>query len=342
MRFFRSCLFLFIAVVNLSFAETITPVTGYVWDAAHPSPANPSFQFQAITENGATSRLTFQITPATIAQDLVLTICFDDFDTSSLKVSWQTPTATIVLSQNLNEGLNASHHRVLLIDRNFLNTPGVLLFEANRPHIPVWRVAFEWADRIEIPTVTPNPPLMIDFRSQPLSLRDITGAQPDPLDDTWSRSIITAPITTKVEKVSTAFSLSVPLQSVPRQARFHILVSGLPFDCNLMLSANGNTEIPCQAEVPDLTSAAYRENPSNTWDFAGWRKYECLIPAEDLQPNDNIFYLRATATDPNLLPTKLNIRDALLQLRFPEKQPSPPPTEPVVVTQPSTDTPSTP
>lgn len=338
MRILRWSFLLFFAVVTFSLGETITPANGYVWDAVQqPAEANTSFHFEALTENPDSSSLTFLVTPSTAPQDLILTVCFTDTDQGFLKVSWQTGTTTTVLTQNLNEGLNASHHRVLLINRNLLQEPGILAFESNRPKIPVWRVSFEWASRIEIPT-TATPPALIDFRLHSLTLRDIAGVPAPPLDDTWTKNIISAPITTKVEKVTDSFTLVVPLQSVPTQARFQILISGLPLEANLTLAANSDPAIPCHAEVPDLTSPAYRESGPTAWEFAGWRKYECLIPVANLQAGENTFYLHATSAAPeSLIHMNLNIRDALLQLRFPPVSPSPK-IDSVVAPQTSTDT----
>lgn len=323
MSLFRSLLLAaFLGALQTISAESSSEKS-YLWDAQVTAPPSAGISPVQMSAGGS---LLFSVTPPTEAADLILTICYDDAESTYLRIVWHSENTSLLLSPNLSEGVQAPHHRTLLIKKEALTKPGTLSLETNAAISPVWRMVFEWASRTPIPNLSEDASL-IDATGTTATSRDLSGTSVPPLNDQWARSVIAAPITDQVEKVGSEFYLSADLKAAPSQAKLQMLIAGLPLNSQPFLSVNNEPFFPAQVATPDLRSPSYRQETDGSWIYAGWRKVETLIPEKYLRAGENIVRVRVLNSQGQALSSSLFVRDALLQLRYPPVtiEPTPPP-----------------
>ena len=120
---------------------------------------------------------------------------------------------------------------------------------------------------------------------------EVNGAPLLAKSDQIGKSVVTANLTDKPERIEAGVEFIATLQSVPQYARLEVQMSGVPIDksrCSFGVNsvAAGNLQL----EVPDLNDLGYQPAVDGAPPaYIGWRKGVIYLPASELKTGDNQF-----------------------------------------------------
>lgn len=313
-RVFRSltltALLAFVAASAAS-AQVRTFTTDWPMDAGR---AFPVWLDRPVAEvHEATATLQVPMSAPAGGKNLALTIWFDEPEGGFLRAFWVTASAESTLCQNLYEGTGLPNRRTLLLTPQQMAEPGVLTLQASGSVLPITRLRWEWLE----PRTTlaaqgaPLPEVLLGEGQSPAA-DELLGDPYLPLEDSWRNEVITAPLSDRVERITSGDGFTAPLELAPDQARLQVLLSGVPAHGVVNVRVNDVAVGPLSIELPDLSDPSYHYVGSGSWRYDGWRRASVALPAALLRSGDNLIEFGWTMSD---VPT-IGLKDLALQLRY--------------------------
>jgi len=289
----------------------------WTWDPAHPA-AVPSWIQVVNPPADSTSSLAtqqFKINPPDAAAELVVTICYGEVEGGFLRVSWQSDSTAVWLSENLYEGVALPNRRALRIPLSVLHTDGLLTLQASQADLKVSKILFSWVTpRAVLVDSALGPVVAVDRFGAALHEQDLNGEVPSEVDDDiWNGNVVTAPLSLAPVRIENGVGFEFELEKAPQQSRLVVQVEGLPMESSLYVWLNGKPAGVVEMAVPSLSDPGYYTNAAGVMEYAGWRQGSVLVPAQLLQPGTNQLQFSWTASpDPALA-----VKDLKLELFYP-------------------------
>jgi hypothetical protein len=258
--------------------------------------------------------INFQIVPPAGNSDLAVTFYFTETPGGFLRVYWTGVQGGEMLSDNLFEGIGMPNQRTLLIKRGTLSTPGTLTVQSSETSLYLSRIHWEWVEPSTVSLAdAAKQAALVTAAGAIFGEGEVNGAPLLPPPDQVGKSVVTANLTDKPERIEKGVEFIATLQGVPQYARLEVKMSGVPLDKPVQLWVNGAQAGEVSMEVPDLNDPGYRAAAGAPPVYIGWRKGVIYLPAGALKLGDNQFQFAvkdATAVTP------LAVKDLQLQLKY--------------------------
>jgi hypothetical protein len=279
-----------------------------------PGRAFPVWLDRPVAEtHQATATLQVPMSAPRGAHGLALTVWFDEPADGFLRAFWVTAANESTLCPNLYEGTGLPNRRTLLLTPQQLAEPGVLTLQASGSTLPITRLRWEWLAPASLLAAQGAPvPEVLLGEGQAPAADELLGDPYLPLEDAWKQDVITAPLSDRVERITSGEGYIAPLDLAPEQARLQVLLSGVPAHGVISLRVNGVAVGPLSIELPDLSDPSYRYSGDGVWRYDGWRKASVALPAGQLRSGDNVIEFVWNEAD---VPA-VGLKDLLLQLRY--------------------------
>ena len=272
-----------------------------------------------IAAPGRGARVAFELSPPA-GRDLLLQFVFEEASGAGLRIEWLRDgvSTPVVIAEDLSEGLGVPNQRQLLISASNLGGNGTLLLQGGE-RINVNRVKFEWvAERTMLASSSRYVPVVMTASRLTLVEADIDGGPRLALQDEWRDRVVRAVLTEKAELLTPSLTLLPTLAQAPVQARFEALLAGVYLDQEVWLIVNDQEIGPLAIDVPTLEDPGHLFLSGRAAQFAGWRRANIHLPAHLLLPGENSVLLELRSPVNSGYRNKAYIRDALLEMSYPE------------------------
>ena len=188
------------------------------WMAGPPS-ASPA----------AHATISFSIIPPEGNSDLAVTFYVTETTGGFLRVYWAGAQASEMLSDNLFEGIAMPNQRTLLIKRSTLSSPGTLNVQSSETTLNISRIHWEWVDPATVSLAdTVKQSALVNATGGVFGEEEVNGAPALPKSDLIGKSVVTASLTDKPERIETGVGFVATLQGLPQFARLEVKMSGVP------------------------------------------------------------------------------------------------------------------
>jgi hypothetical protein len=288
-----------------------------VWDAAgdsSPAPwlVSPGSAGAALLPN----LVQFGLLPPADPPAIAVTVFFSEAQGSALRAKWTTAKRSVILSNNLFEGIGMENRRSLLIPASLLDAPGTLTFEDPSGHVDLRRVVFEWtsSQRVWIAPGAEDSAL-ITGDLKVLDFDSATGAAFRAPEDRWSRGVLRAALYDQPVRIEPRTAFEFQIDTVPSRLRLEALLAGLPPEAVTRVFINGTYAGVLHVEVPPLADPGYGNGR-----FVGWRKAAALLPPALLAKGPNRIWFEWDAASP---PAFIGVREISLELDYPSQAAQP-------------------
>lgn len=257
--------------------------------------------------------VSFPINPPAAEDDLLVTVFFNEQPGGFLRVFWDDGFNKEMLTENLAEGIGMANRRTLVIKRRTLVAKGWLTFQSSETALGVDRIYWQW---------NRQQPAYLDDAFFPGGLLGRSGewTRDDEIDglpattrnDYWLGDVVTAPITSKPERIENGVQFGTDLPEIPKFVLVRAKISGLPLGKKLTVWVNEKAGGELSVRVPDLSDPGLSENPDGELSYTGWREASLLVDASLLKLGENHFYFDAEKDLPALA-----IKEFEIQLQYP-------------------------
>jgi len=257
--------------------------------------------------------VSFPIDPPKAEEDLLVTVFFNEQPGGFLRVYWNDGFNKEMLTENLCEGIGMANRRTLIIKRRTMVAKGFLTFQASGAALGVDRILWQW-NRLQPVYLDEElfPGGMLGRSGEWLRDDEIDGLPATPRNDFWQGEVVTAPITTRAERIEHGVQFAADLPEIPKYVRVHAKVSGLPLGTKLVLWVNEQPAGELAVVVPSLSDPGLSETDAGALLFTGWRVASLLVEASLLKVGDNHFYF-----EPEQELSELALKDFEIQLQYP-------------------------
>jgi hypothetical protein len=314
----RIVLTVLFSVMAFCFLKAEDMERGFTFDLENPGQKQtlPTWMSGEPTASPAAhATISFPIVPPRDNSDLAVTFYFTETPGGFLRVYWAGAQTSEMLSDNLFEGIAMPNQRTLLIKRSTLSTPGTLNVQSSEATLNIARIHWEWVDSGTVSIAdTTKQPALINGTGGVLGEDEVDGAPLLPKPDQIGKSVVTANLTDKPERIETGVEFVATLQGVPKYARLEVRMSGVPIDKSVQLWVNGVAAGSVQLEVPDLNDLGYQPATDGAPPaYIGWRKGFIYLPASELKTGDDEiqFVVKDAAAA-----TPVAVKDLLLELNY--------------------------
>ena len=262
-----------------------------VWDAsAQISP--PSWFGPVQTAAGANMTVwRAPIRPPPGQSRLAVTLVFDEGQGGFARLIWQGPGRSVTVCSNLYEGAAPLHARTLLLDRETLGGPGLLIFEATGTRPVLVRAELSWVEPLVLAASGWAPPGLYLAPSGKIFPADELHGQGKraPLDEPRGK-IMDAVLDAGPVKVSPSAPVRfvVPMTATPSHARVEAQVAGLGPGEEPLLWVNGRPLPAVAVALPALDDPGYRWLSGGAGlAYGGWRTLTAMVPPGWLFAGEN-------------------------------------------------------
>lgn len=257
------------------------------------------------------SLVQFGILPPADPPAMAVTVFFAESQGSALRAKWTTARSSVILSNNLFEGIGMENRRSLLIPSSLLDAPGTLTFEDPAGRVDLRSAVFEWTSSQRV-WIAPGAEdsAMITGDLKVLDFDSATGGAFRPPEDRWSRGVLRAALYDQPVRIEPRTAFEFQIDSVPSRLRLEALLAGLPPEAVTRVFINGTYAGVLHVDVPTLADPGYRADHR----FVGWRKAAALLPHGLLAPGTNRLWFEWDAASP---PPFIGVREIALELDFP-------------------------
>ncbi|NJK91333.1 MAG: hypothetical protein HC904_05565 [Blastochloris sp.] len=316
-RIFILCLGLvgsFLLAGQSSLAQSWT----HVLDAELNSPAPAWILPQAnLVSEGTLATQSYVFPAAPGKSGLLATLLFEEVEGGFLRAYWRSETDSMMLSENLYEGIGLSNQRVLRIPQKLLEGGGTLTLQAGGTQLGLRKISWDWLSPLPMLVAGDQDAALMNSLGIPLRESEVDG---DPMTvpiDKWKGRVVTAQITESPLRIEQGVEFGCLLEEPPALARLEWKVNGLPLPESMMLWVNGQSVGLVRPELPDLTDPGYHKLAGSKPTYYGWRKASVLIPNSRLKSGYNAIQFSADSED-GLFPQPLAVKEIRVQLFYPD------------------------
>ncbi len=274
------------------------------------------------------ANVSFQlIPPFPSAQDLLLTVVFDEQPSGFLRASFQTNQIAETLSDNLMEGTQGTNQRTILIKNLSGIDPTTITLQSGSATLPVKRLILNW---LKPQTVLSDASGQgtVALRGN-ISLRepDLSGAPLTAPGLFFADNYVHAPLQDQAESLGDGITFIVTLDQVPAHVRLTSRIMSPSLLNRLTCHVNGQVVPDFTTSPPSLRDPAYFWT-SNPPYYSGWLPASIYLPGSLWHVGDNIIELSQVDFAGHPATEILSIRDTVLEVLFPPPQTSTSPQSP--------------
>lgn len=262
-----------------------------VWDASAQTSPPPWFGpvQTAVGTNMTVWRAPIRPPPG--QSRLAVTLVFEETQGGFARLIWQGPGRAVTVCSNLYEGAAPLHARTLLLDRETLGGPGLLILEATGTSPALVRAELSWVEPLVLAASGWTPPGLYLAPSGKIFPADELHGQGKraPLDEPKGK-IMDAVLDAGPVKVlpQAPVRFVVPLAATPSHARLEAQVAGLNPNEEPLLWINGRALPAVAVDLPALDDAGYCwANGKSVLSYAGWRTLSAWVPRGWLSAGEN-------------------------------------------------------
>ncbi|MDR2463096.1 MAG: hypothetical protein LBD30_04875 [Verrucomicrobiales bacterium] len=258
----------------------------------------------------------FVFAPETPEGDLLLTVVFEERDGGFLRVFWEGPNTALTLAENLQEGVNMTNKRTLLLRSDLLKNGGTLTLQSGAKQLPLKKI--KWEPLVAQTTLTVSggkTAAVVSASAEVLGGDDVSGETTPAAGDQWRDAVVTAGITERAERIEDGVGFEFELGAAPELARLECEVNGLALDGMLEIWLNDRRAGTLTVSVPELTDAGCGAEADGQLVFHGWRRGAALVPVEALTVGVN--RLQFTAANGGPIARPLAVKAVKWQLKYP-------------------------
>jgi hypothetical protein len=247
------------------------------------------------------------------AEDVAVTMVFQDSKEGFLRMILQRADGPELISANLLEGTEARVQRTFVFPATSLENGASLEWLSSGPS-PIQGVHLLPVRKTEVYQPDGTGPgdeaAMVPSPNRIVTRGELDGDGADVQEDRWDGHVVTAVLADGVEELTNGSEFVFDLTSVPEQGRFEARVNGIQEATDPYLIINGSLRVPVSVVRPGLSDPGYVRT-ADGWEYAGWLAVSAPLPTEALQAGENRLVLEWAAGN-----NRLWFKHSALQLRY--------------------------